>query len=212
MAALKKDGELLTRSFKKGEVLTAARLDALRRASARNSGFELSGGNGIQTSGGSSSRTVQGTFIWAQLTDINTSTGSYSWEEQRLKTDGTFEDAPNGRTGTKDGANQAFDPDGIDSVETDRVVPLVRGLDFWLILTQGTALRLGKIATGQTLSAGGTATADVWEWNGSAFADSGDNFTVRDWLLSSGQTIAAGKKIIAMFINSVWIVLAAECA
>lgn len=47
------------------------------------------------------------------------------------------------------------------------------------------------------LAFGGSATLSIWAWNGSAEADTGDNVTVYDWLLSSGQTIATGTQVVA---------------
>ena len=64
-----------------------------------------------------------------------------------------------------------------------------------------------------TLSAGGSATASIWNWNGSALVDSGNNVTVYDWLLGTGETIASGKKIkIDLHLESQrWYVTSAEC-
>lgn len=64
-----------------------------------------------------------------------------------------------------------------------------------------------------SLSTGGTATASIWTWDGSSFADSGDDVTVHDWLLASGQTVASGTKvIIELHRTGIWIVTEAECA
>lgn len=64
-----------------------------------------------------------------------------------------------------------------------------------------------------TLSVGGSATMSVWKWNGSAEADTGDNITVYDFLLASGQTIASGKKVVAEWDSASgrWYVVSAEC-
>lgn len=48
-----------------------------------------------------------------------------------------------------------------------------------------------------TLSYQGSATMSIWWYNGSAEADSTENVTVYDWLLSTGQTIASGKQVTA---------------
>lgn len=54
----------------------------------------------------------------------------------------------------------------------------------------------GKLAG--TLGVGGSATLNVWAWNGSAEAATGETLTVYDWLLKTGATaIASGKKIVA---------------
>jgi hypothetical protein len=61
------------------------------------------------------------------------------------------------------------------------------------------------------LAPGGTATMSVWEWNGSNWVDTGDNETVHDWLLVTGQTVAAGRRVVAQRIGSIWVVTAAQC-
>jgi hypothetical protein len=67
-----------------------------------------------------------------------------------------------------------------------------------------------------TLSEGGTATMSVWHYSGGYEVDSGDNITVRDWLLASGQYVSSGKKVVAAFMRGPdgpkWYVIAAECA
>jgi hypothetical protein len=60
----------------------------------------------------------------------------------------------------------------------------------------------------------GSATMSVWEVDGSGdYVDTGSDVTVWDWCLSTGQTIAEGKKVIAaQFLQSRrFIVVAAEC-
>ncbi|MFZ5829827.1 MAG: hypothetical protein ACOY3P_07055 [Planctomycetota bacterium] len=74
----------------------------------------------------------------------------------------------------------------------------------------GAELLIGKLDG--ALSVGGSATMSVWAWNGSNFADSGDNVTVYDWLLKSGATaISSGKKVVAAKIGDVYVVTDAEC-
>lgn len=64
-----------------------------------------------------------------------------------------------------------------------------------------------------SMSYDGTATVSIWRWNGSAMADTGENVTVRDWLLSSGQTIATGTRVIVMKHRSnQWFLVGAQCA
>lgn len=67
---------------------------------------------------------------------------------------------------------------------------------------------------------GGRATMSVWRWNqvatGTATSDveesdTGENIYVYDWLLSSGQTIAAGMKVVATLIDGRMYVTGAQC-
>jgi hypothetical protein len=63
------------------------------------------------------------------------------------------------------------------------------------------------------MSYDGTVTVSIWRWNGSAMADTTENVTARDWLLSSGQTIASGKRVIVMKHRSnQWFVVGAQCS
>ena len=48
-----------------------------------------------------------------------------------------------------------------------------------------------------SLSAGGSATLSIWAWNGTAEADTGENVTVYDWLLSGSFTLASGAQVTA---------------
>ena len=67
----------------------------------------------------------------------------------------------------------------------------------------GTAAGFVKGKLDGSLSFGGSATLSVWAWNGSAEADTGSNLTVYDWLLVSGQSIAAGTQVAASYdVNS----------
>ncbi len=82
----------------------------------------------------------------------------------------------------------------------------------WLdIVTPSSSIIRGKLAG--TLSAGLSATLNVWGWNGSAEAATGKTLTVYDWLLMSGQTIASGKKVTATLDigSNRYYVIAAEC-
>lgn len=65
-----------------------------------------------------------------------------------------------------------------------------------------------------SLSYQGSATLSVWKYNGSAEADSGENITVYDWLLSSGQSVASGKQVTAFYdlASSRWYLDAAQCS
>lgn len=59
------------------------------------------------------------------------------------------------------------------------------------------------------LSQGSSATMSIWA--GDPLADTGDNITVYDWLLGSGESIASGKKVKAEFICGKWYATSAEC-
>lgn len=96
-----------------------------------------------------------------------------------------------------------------------------RHLFWWLshahrfVMLPGVQLHIAKLDG--DLSQGSTATASVWEEDTASpgtFVDSGKDITVYDWLLASGQSITAGKKIIvAQHLQSrLFIVIAAECA
>lgn len=50
-----------------------------------------------------------------------------------------------------------------------------------------------------SLAYASSATMSVWEFNGVGDADTGENVTVYDWLLSSGQSIASGKNVTAFW-------------
>ena len=62
------------------------------------------------------------------------------------------------------------------------------------------------------LAAGGSATLSVWEWNGSAEADTSEDLTVYDWLMVSGQTIASGAAVTAEMVGGRWYVTGASCS
>lgn len=65
----------------------------------------------------------------------------------------------------------------------------------WFAVVGGSGTKRGKLD--DILSYQGNATMSVWAWNGSAEADTTENITVYDWLLSSGQTVASGKQVTA---------------
>jgi hypothetical protein len=63
------------------------------------------------------------------------------------------------------------------------------------------------------MSYDGTVTVSIWRWNGSAMADTTLNVTARDWLLSSGQTIASGKRVVIVrHPTGQWFVVGAQCS
>ncbi len=111
-------------------------------------------------------------------------------------------------TGSRDSDAEA---DAAHTVESgDRVWTLVvQGIRVAVVGSQS-GMVVGKLDG--SLSQGGTATVSVWEWNGSAFADRGDNITVHDWLMKVGATaIASGKKVTCVMMNGIWVVWEAEC-
>lgn len=64
------------------------------------------------------------------------------------------------------------------------------------------------------LTEGSTATASVWHVAASGSeADTGINITVRDWMLGSGETVAAGIKGVAIqhAESLLWYLISAEC-
>lgn len=64
-----------------------------------------------------------------------------------------------------------------------------------------------------SMSFDGTATMSIWKWDGSTMADTGENVTVRDWLLASGQTIASGTRVVAIkHRGGQWFVVGAQCS
>jgi hypothetical protein len=73
----------------------------------------------------------------------------------------------------------------------------------------GNGLLRGKLDGAQNFQ--GSAVMSVWAWNGSAEADTGENETVFDWHLKSGQSIAAGTQVTAAMVGGRWYVIAAQC-
>lgn len=63
-----------------------------------------------------------------------------------------------------------------------------------------------------TLSQGGTATADVIEWDGDSFEYTGESITVQDWWFNSGESAEADTKIIAQQVGDTWIVTQFYCS
>lgn len=59
------------------------------------------------------------------------------------------------------------------------------------------------------LSQGSSATMSIWD--GDPLADTGNNETVYDWYLSTGESIDSGKKVKAELKRGKWYVTAAEC-
>lgn len=73
----------------------------------------------------------------------------------------------------------------------------------------GSSFTLAKLTT--PLSAGGTATAEPWQWpagESPSKIDGSDPIDVDDWLLESGEEIASGKKVILAKIGSRYILMA----
>lgn len=64
------------------------------------------------------------------------------------------------------------------------------------------------------LTAGSTATASIWEFQASGLGDSNKNELVYDWMLATGESLAAGTKIVIIqhrqSLN--WVVIAAACS
>lgn len=85
-------------------------------------------------------------------------------------------------------------------------------LDRWWIVFLESRSKI-KGALDGTLSYNGSATMSVWEWNGSSEADSGENVTVYDWLLSSGQTVGSGVRVTAYYdvASGRWYLDGAQC-
>jgi hypothetical protein len=73
----------------------------------------------------------------------------------------------------------------------------------------GSGLKRGKLDGSQSYQ--GSAVMSVWAWNGSAEADTGEDVTVFDWHLKTGQTIAAGTQVTAALVGGRWYVIASQC-
>ena len=92
----------------------------------------------------------------------------------------------------------------------DRTIGSENYKNYNLFMTTGFPTKLAKL--NGSLSAGGSASASVWAWNGSAIADTGEDVTVYDWLMKAGATaIASGKKIVFTSSGGINIVTEAEC-
>jgi len=78
----------------------------------------------------------------------------------------------------------------------------------WIALRGlGFEVAFGKLD--EELVKDGTATLSVW--TESPLADSGDNIEVKDWLLSTGDSLASSTKCVAVKYFGTWYVIAAEC-
>jgi len=77
----------------------------------------------------------------------------------------------------------------------------------WFALLSGFDIAFGKL-DGE-LARDSSATMSVWA--GSTLADTGDNITVNDWLLSTGDSLATATKCVAVKYHTKWYVIAAEC-
>jgi len=84
----------------------------------------------------------------------------------------------------------------------------------WAIVRLGQWVQKLRGKFDGSLSFGGSATMSIWYYNGSADADTGENVTVYDWHLSTGQTVASGKQVSAFRedASSRWILDATQCA
>ncbi len=72
----------------------------------------------------------------------------------------------------------------------------------------GNILKFAKLDA--TLDAGSSCQASVWE--GDPLADSGDNLTVNDWLLGTGESLASGTKVVILLVSGNWYVIQASCS
>lgn len=116
---------------------------------------------------------------------------------------GAWVDTPNGETLTT-GVYLRAVPAGIKAADGKPI--------FYAVGTAKDQNIRGKLDAELTYQ--GSATMSIWWYNGSAEADSGDNVTVYDWLLSTGQTIASGKQITAAWDarSGRYYVTGAQCA
>ncbi len=72
----------------------------------------------------------------------------------------------------------------------------------------GNILKLAKLNA--ALSAGSSCQASVWE--GDPLADSGDDLTVNDWLLGTGESLDSGTKVVILLVSGNWYVIQASCS
>jgi hypothetical protein len=162
--------------------------------------------------------------FWAKITAVGTG-GSYSWVEMVPKAGGLEDVGELARSGIGEGlsggpTNPAYEVRGRTNVPKSTVGNPVF-VQMWLGRTAaaggqqylfdgaGVSLLRGKLDGAMVF--GGSAVMSVWAWTGSAEADTGENVTVGDWLLSSGQTIAAGKNVVAGYVGGRWVVIGAQC-
>lgn len=73
--------------------------------------------------------------------------------------------------------------------------------------SRGTLIRFAKLDA--SLSVGSSCTASIW--SGTTLADSGENVTVHDWLLTTGESLDSGTKVVIAFYCSKWYVIQASC-
>lgn len=133
---------------------------------------------------------------------------SCEFEEQTLSVvTAAIEDAPNMLTGT------ALIPEQFGTVsENDLilVVPLpIRDEYLGIIFAGGGGLKIGVLDG--AMAYGGSAVVSIWTYSGLGDIDTGENITAYDWLLLTGQTISAGKKVVIAFVGYRWRVIAAQC-
>jgi hypothetical protein len=151
---------------------------------------------------------------WVQITSTSQTDNRYPGSlYRRLGADASFEiigsagyiwvDTPNGESLS----TSTYYPARISGVKESDSKPI-----FDVIASSKDAFIRGKLDG--TLSYQGSATLSIWWYNGSAEADTTENVTVYDWLLSSGQTIASGKQVTAAWDSrsSRYYVTGAQCA
>jgi hypothetical protein len=164
--------------------------------------------------------------FWAKITAVASTgvggpvAGGYSWEELIPKSGGVEAPGLVARTGIAKGlpggpTNPAYEVAG-------QIVGVGTTVQMWLgriavpsgqqYLFQAPAsglLKRGKLDG--AMAFGGSAVMSVWAWTGSAEADTGENVTVYDWLLSTGATVPAGKNVVAAQVGGRLYVIAAQC-
>lgn len=151
--------------------------------------------------------------VWVQITSTSQTDGRYPGTVYRRNVDATFTllgeagdswvDTPNGESLTT-GVYYRAVAVGIRVADNKAI--------FDTITSGANAFIRGKLDA--QLSYQGSATLSIWWYNGSAEADTTENVTVYDWLLSSGQTIASGKQVTAAWDarSGRYYVTGAQCA
>lgn len=140
-----------------------------------------------------------GGSFWAEITGSGGGPIAFSWKKKELTPAGTYADVDPAVTGEENAYAGA----------------VVR---MWPSPTKADAFEFAPVnSIGKldgALSFGGSATMSVWAWDGSAYADTGENLTVYDWLLSSGQTVASGTQVTASYDarSGRWFVTGAQCS
>jgi hypothetical protein len=79
----------------------------------------------------------------------------------------------------------------------------------WIFLDSGGGSKIVFGILSGVLNQGSTATMDVYA--GSPLADTGENITVKDWFLGSGETLDIGTKIIATKVGDTYYVIQSAC-